>query len=481
MRKLCISLCLFAVVTSFSFAQNALWAGNAARGNDDSFPASIRTSGKSAGISLALPEGTLVQVKNQKNGLTRDITIVKGQGKPGIFILLNSAASDALDIHSGEVIMVEIEEKKAVSNPFLDYSADPDSFKKNLNEEFVASPSEDPDNTASVDVTGEMDRLGYGPEEVAAAEEPASEPDTAVEPAPAVETAPDVTEEPPVAAVEEPVIEAPPVTDDRAYEDIVIADGSETYDAELDYTPEEAVPEEEPVETFLSDSISIPADTTEEPAVAEEPAAVEEPAEVAAAAEEPAIDPIVTEVPPEEAVTEAPAETVIDPGRVIYFLAPAELRPPEPVEETPVLTTWDENSVETETAVNDTAETVNAEEKPPSEDVLVLNGTTPAEEDITFVPQYVASDDLKAFMKETLDAGSRYVQVASFGRESLGDIYNNMVSLQEAFPYLPLLLLPGNDGKTFKLMVGPVSRDEVGILIYAMKARGFSQAFLSRE
>jgi hypothetical protein len=477
MRKLCICLCLFAVVTSFGFAQNALWAGNAARGNDDSFPASIRSSGKSAGISLALPEGTLVQVKNQKNGLTQDITIVKGQGKPGIFILLNSAASDALEIRAGEVIMVEIEEKKAVSNPFLDYSADPDSFKKNLNEEFVASPAEDPDNTAAVDVTGEMERLGYGDEEVVNGEEPGL----------AEELPPVVPDKPPVVAVEEEdepveatepvaeesVIEAPPVTDDREYEDIIIADGSETYDSELDYTPEETVPEEAPAEAFLSDSITIPAEKAEEPVITEEPASV------AVAAEEAADEPAA----PAEPDSETPAEPVIDPGRVIYFLAPAELRPPEPVEEAPVLTTWDENAAESDSAIGDEAgsETEAEEEKAPSDDVLVLNAESPSEEAITFVPQYVESDELKAFMKETLDAGSRYVQVASFGRESLDDIYNNMVSLQEAFPYLPLLLLPGDGGKTFKLMVGPVSRDEVGILIYAMKARGFSRAFLSRE
>ncbi len=468
MRKLFFSLCLFAAAAALSFAQSAIWAGNAARGNDDSFPPAVRSTGKSAGISLALPEGTLVRVKNQKNGITTDVTIVSGQGKPGIFLLLNSAAADSLEIHSGEVIMVEIEEKKAVANPFLDYSADPDAFKKNLNEEFLSTPVEDPDNAAAVDVAGEMDRMGYASGEEPAAEEAPSPEEPADETPLDAVVAVDALS--PAGEPEEPAITVPPAGDDRAYEDVIIADGAESYDSVLDFTPEEEPSGEEPVETetFLSDSINLDADV---PVEGEAP--VEEPILIASAAE------TGSESVPEPEEVPAP---VIDPGRVIYFLTPAELRPPEPVEETPVLPEWEEPADGSEQDGKGDLVVPSEKTPPPEDTVTVIKPAEPADgEDLVFVPQYVESADLNAFMQETLKAGSRYVQVASFSKISSDGLYEIMASLQEAFPYLPLLLLPGRDGKSYRLMAGPVSRDEVGILIYNMKARGFSQAFLSRE
>ena len=474
MKKILLGLFLIITASVLCSAQSALWAGNAARGNDDAFPASVRSSGKAAGMSLALPEGTLVQVKNQKNGQTVDVTIVAGLGKPGIFLLLNSTAADALSIHTGEVIMVEIQEKSSVSNPFLDYSADPDSFKKNLNDDILAKAGDDPDNTAAVDVEGEMSRMGY---EAAAETEPVATEETA--------ESPTVVEPLPVEESSEPEesITVPETDDDRDFDDIVIAESEETYDAVLDYgdgaeeaVPEpEAVPEEETVaeETpFLSEDLTLTVPEPEKEGPAEETAlAMAEPEPEEPAAEE------------EAGGTGAEASVPIDPDRVIYFLTPAELRPPEPAEdEAPPLPVWEKEE--------DVLTVATAEEEPGKEESGVpaeetagnaFAEATSDEPEIHFVPQYIDPDDLETYMRDTLEDGSRYVQVASFGREDSRRVYDRMVELQKSFPYLPIILLPGTGRDTFKLMVGPVSRDEVGILLYTMKSRGFPDAFLNRK
>ena len=476
MRKVIICLYLIISTSVLCFAQSALWAGNAARGNDDAYPASIRSSGKAAGMSLALPEGTLVQVRNQKNNLTVDVTIVSGQGKPGIFLLLNSTAADALEIHTGEVIMVEIQEKSSVSNPFLDYSADPDSFKKNLNEEFLAQSSDDPDNAAAVDVGEEMGKMGYAaaeeegvPEEEPALEtateasvaaEPVITEDVEVEPEPEPVEA-DVAPEP---VEPEPEIVIPAAEDGRDYEEIIIADSEETFDDVLDYgeeaggedilIPADTAAAEEEAEPFLADEISgedMAAVTEDIPAVEPAPVTDEE------------------DIPEADTALEEEA-AVVDPDRVIYFLTPAELRPPEPVEEAPAIPEWGEaedDLLVAEAVPEESAEGVSEPEK--------------EEPSVIFVPQYVDGDELDAYMKETLETGARYVQVATAGKNEQEHIYKNMEDLQESFPYLPILLLPGKDENSLRLMVGPVSRDEVGILLYAMKAHGFSDAFLNRE
>ncbi|MDC7219689.1 MAG: hypothetical protein PQJ59_07105 [Spirochaetales bacterium] len=486
MKKLIFSLILLAGSLSVSFAQSAIWAGNATRGNDDAYPASIRSSGKAAGLSLALPEGTLVQVRNRKNGKTADVTIVSGQGKPGIFLLLNSSAADALDIHTGEVIMVEIEEKSSISNPFLDYSSDPDGFKRNLNEEFLTSPGTNPDDPSSLDVEGEMDKMGYETEEEdASLAEESSPEETAVAALPDTDDAvieeeellmeeitvedplegellvdageaetEEIIEENPI-VVETPIEETPPVEEPELeelyvpeaegdFEEIIIATGKDDYDEELDYSSKE--------EPFLSDDLTADELVKEEP-VLEESAPVEEP--------------IVEEAPVLAETEEAPKEEpVIDRERVIYFLTPAELRPPEVEEEEPALPEWNESEGE--------VLTVEAEEP-------VAEPEKEGEEEIIFVPQYVESDDLEEYMEETRESGARYVQVALFDKNASEEIYDNMGILQDAFPYLPILLMPGSTENTLRLMVGPVSRDEVGILLYAMKAHGFADAFLNRE
>ena len=548
MKKLLLSLCLVIFASAVCFAQNALWAGNAARGNDDIYPASVRSSGKAAGMSLALPEGTLVQVKNQKNGQTVDVTIVAGQGKPGIFLLLNSAASDALDIHSGEVIMVEIREKSSVSNPFLDYSADPDRFKKSLNDEIVSPRQNDPDNTATVDVEGEMNKMGYEETEestaveeeesvpvvdspvLAAAEEPSITEDTAipedttVEAEPAGDTlllSPDGADEDidtPDAILEEEEAElvtavreddipegeivVPETDGSRDFEDIIIADSEETYDAVLNYgdTKEEKTEEVAVEENPVPEEKVTAVEETSSPAVTEEPAESEPEAEgTPFLAEDLTLTDLngqeeISEPVESEAVPEERSTPPVDPGRVIYFLTPAELRPPEPVEdeETP-LPVWekDEDSLSLTASTSDSGEGTAAlsEADPVAEgDILIADSSENGEgaespviePEIHFEPQYVELDELEKYIRETLEDGSRYVQVASFGRRDYSQIYGNMVNLQKSFPYLPMILLPVEGESTLKLMVGPVSRDEVGILLYAMKANGFADAFLNR-
>ncbi|MDC7223658.1 MAG: hypothetical protein PQJ60_07935, partial [Spirochaetales bacterium] len=554
-----ISLYLMMLASVACFAQSALWAGNAARGNDDAYPAAIRSAGKSAGMSLALPEGTVVQVKNQKNGLTADVTIVAGQGKPGIFLLLNSAAADALEIHSGEVIMVEIQEKSSSSNPFLDYSADPDSFKRNLTEEFLVPAQDDPDNAAALDVEEEMDKMGYetaeaeeeavlseldeeeGENEVVLAQEAPEEEEPLGEEEilPAELPEPEVVPTEEVAVLEEEIpseeilmeedlpveVEPEVIPEDREpepvreeiiipeaegdFEDVIIADKESSFDEVLDFRDEETIlaetavepepvvetvpePEEEPEavveadEPFLADEISSEelVTTEESPSEPEPVVALAEgdPEPVVALAE----DDVDAEEVSVEAEESAPVESPVDPNRVIYFLTPAELRPPEPVEEAPLLPQWEEGRDDVlTTSPEPDSELVEAGE-PEEAETLAMAEDIPAEPEvkepeILFVPQYVEAEELESFMKETVEAGSRYVQVASFDEGESDKIYQNMENLQDSFPYLPMLLMPGAEEKTLRLMVGPVSRDEVGILLYAMKARGFADVFMSRE
>nr|MDA3851228.1 SPOR domain-containing protein [Spirochaetaceae bacterium] len=139
---------------------------------------------------------------------------------------------------------------------------------------------------------------------------------------------------------------------------------------------------------------------------------------------------------PVDQTTEEPIEEPILADRIIYFLTPAELRPPEIVE------------------------------------IIEEDGSST----VSLVPQEVTQDELNEIISEPIQRGSRYIQVASYSEESLDQVYCEMAQLKTLFP---MILQPDEvDGKTvYRLLVGPATRDEMGVLLkYHLPAQGYNEA-----
>lgn len=464
-------LILIIIGQAFLFAQENAFIGNATRGSDDSFSGSPDQDGL-YGISLIVPAGKSVRVTNLKNNLTEEILIVEGKAKPGIQLLLNSSASDALKIFPGEVIQVSSVELSGGTNPFLSYAEDPERFKKDMDEEFLEKEKKDPDYGSAVDVEEEMEKLGYETaeeEETAPAEgdgddipEPGEGDIKSAELEIAEKAVDDSFTEPEetVDAVEnKKTLPIAPESNESDWDDIVIAHPEEDLDDVLDIDDIETDQEREALEA--------------EPTVVDEPeaeAAPENESEPEIVDAEPFATDMVALDEETSSGEDSPEESV-RPDRVIYFLTPAELRPPDVTEENEeILPPWDDDDEESLVIEGE------AEEDEPTEKAL---DSIPSM--TLYVPQYVEADELDSYMEETVRNGSRYIQVISLDEKKKDDLYKNMTEIQDNFPYIPLLVLPSNKDGFLRLVAGPVSRDEVGILLYAIRAHGFDDALLVKE
>jgi hypothetical protein len=444
MKKLLLIPLIFLCYQLFSEDSN-VYTGNATRGSDSSFNIPGGEEGL-YGISMIVPAGKTLRVTNLKNNKTAEILIVEGKGKPGIQLLLNSQAADVLDIHPGEIPQVTSVELGSEANPFLSYNEDPEGFKQDLEEEFFDKVNDDPDYGTSVDVEEEMTELGY---ETASPTPPAAQ----------------LEEEKPEIIIERPP-EVPVEEDKGEFEDIIIAnvkdDVDDTLEIENSKSKDEPVMEEEKTEepigapeVIVTDEVvKESADTNDSPEAflsdiinTEPEPTLEEPKEE-------------KEITVNEELPESPAK---NPGSVIYFLTQAEPRPPQ-------IENAGEDSVEEEIpAIDEKKEGILI--PLPSLDGLEIDGSMNL-----FTPQYVEPEEFKEYIGEIEKSGSRFIQIINFSEDNKADLMKNMEELFNAFPYLPIAV----DNEKNVLLAGPVSRDEVGILLYAVKAHGFKDAIVKR-
>ncbi len=141
----------------------------------------------------------------------------------------------------------------------------------------------------------------------------------------------------------------------------------------------------------------------------------------------------VTETPVIDSVAEVPAELIPenpDEDNVIYFLTPSDFRPPVAPVET-------------------------------------------AEEEI--VPVYVERDVLEDQIADQLKNGSSYIQLGAYTSAEI--VYSEMESIASRYPMI--VWTDKVDKETvYKLLIGPLTSDETGVLVYRFRAGGYPDLFL---
>lgn len=440
---------LFLCCATVSLSAGTLWSGNAVRGSEDDFSGYYDRAGTMLGASRALPAGTVIEVTNQLNEESVTVTIIGENARPGVFLLLSPEASLQVSLDKGEMILVQAQEKPGSGNSlFQDYQDDRDAY---LEENAYDEPlkSNDPDNNILALSQEELNAINSQEEtpldevlEEAIVEEEVPE-EVAVE----EELIDEVLIE--EVAVEEVLTEEVP---EEIPEETELIEEPEDYDEVVvgNFGSREVIPLVEPAgpeESFEEELFPVVEEAEEEEPKEEEIPAEEVPAEEVPAEEEMIEESPVEEIPEEpieEALEENPVEEVeetepveepVTVDRVIYFLTPAPLKPPE---------------------------VVHVEEN--GEDTTV-----------SLIPQEVTSEELNGLMAEPLQKGKRYIQVASFSIESIDSMYQKMAELKIFFPMV--LLEPDESNENYRLLVGPASRDEMGVLLkYHLPAQGFNDA-----
>ena len=151
-------------------------------------------------------------------------------------------------------------------------------------------------------------------------------------------------------------------------------------------------------------------------------------------------EPIVIEPEVSESVVIAP-ETVVPeetPENVIYFLTPGDFRPPP-----------------------------QSEEKKEKEKEKVKEKT------IVALP--VERSKLEEMIVTELRNGGSYLQLGTYG--SMEVLYTQIERISEAYPSI-VLTMGEEDNQLYKLLIGPISRDEKGIIMTRFRSMGYGDAFL---
>jgi len=184
-------------------------------------------------------------------------------------------------------------------------------------------------------------------------------------------------------------------------------------------------------EPEVAEAVSSDAEIYEDETVESAPAVIAEgtlPEDMSAAPE--AVSSADTEV-----ITDADeiSESILPTGdNVIYFLTPSDFRPPTgPV------------------TVKENAEEI--------------------------VPVLVERSSLEKFIVNQLKNGSSYIQLGAY--TSPESIYEEILSIEDRYPMV-VWTENGRNGTLYKLLVGPLTRDETGVLTYRFRSTGYSDLFL---
>lgn len=204
---------------------------------------------------------------------------------------------------------------------------------------------------------------------------------------------------------------------------------AEVLDLETVTEPEIGLPEETPALIIPEIEEIVIIEPEAEPEIDETPVTEEQ-------------EPILVEPEPlpeteEELLTMTmPAEET--PENVIYFLTPGDFRPPPRTEK--------------------------KEEKEKAK-----------EEEKKVVPLTVERSELEHMIVRELRNGGSYLQLGTYS--SVDVLYSTIESISDAYPTI-VLTMGERDSQIYKLLIGPISRDEKGIVITRFRSLGYGDAFL---
>jgi len=442
-------------------AQESSWDGNAAvvrKGEFDS-PGLFAASD-------SFPQGTLLRVENPQNGKAVQVTVVdRINGRGNVFLLLSEQAAAVLGLSPSEVIRVKARVLIASIDSARAGSREP-----------AASPDPDVNPAAAVaalpEAAAAKSEATEAPAEAAAA---AAEP-VAAAGAPAPELpAKAPPEEPPPEAVTPPAGITPEVSTASAPEaqpEAPAADAAERRLEELAARiPQKRLFQPPPESSAVAPEPAIAAEPAVETAIEETVPPVEEEPEggslsalppVAAAQSEALPEGEVPEEPPVAEMAPLPAEATLTEELPLAEAAVEE----EPAEATPSLSVSPEPVPAPEPAIAAPATPV-LQEPPP--------------EPATAAPRVAAvpSTAAETPAAETLSLARRsfYLQLGAYSTRGLAEKLAREVS---SYARYTVAVLPTSTGARplYKVLIGPLNRDESGTLLYQFRARGFRDAFL---
>lgn len=369
MKLLFIILFLLILKPIFS---EPVWSGNVSVSEAD-FVNFIEDT-PLAGASSSFTRNTVVEVTNPQNGRTIEITIVKRAPRPGVFLLVSTAAGEALGLPFDQILPVQV---RVVTD------TTPSAYENRFE-------SNDPDINPAVTLP-EEDFIALA--------------------------APDA----------DFMVEEVPVGEETPEEILDIDDGDDVLEGEI---PAEA-------DSFLDGPVPVPgplepenrltlANESTDSAVSEDDVPV-----VEAAVDEADIPEVIL---PDETISETaliPMETAED--NIIYFLTPSDFRPPK----APV--------------------------------VAEVGG----EEEI--IPVYMDRELLEDKIAAELKNGSSYIQLGAYSTAAM--VYEEMESIAARYPMI-VWTDKSSRGTIYKLLIGPLTSDETGVLSYRFKSAGYGDLFL---
>ena len=463
-------------------AQESSWDGNAAvvrKGEFDS-PGLFAASD-------SFPQGTLLRVENPQNGKAVQVTVVdRINGRGNVFLLLSEQAAAVLGLSPSEVIRVKARVLIASIDSARAGSREP-----------AASPDPDVNPAAAVAALPEAaaakseateapaEAAAAAAEPVAAAGAPVPEPPAE---APPEEPPPEVVTPPAGTALEvstatasapeaQPEAPAAPAAERRLEELAARIPQKRLFQP----PPESSAVAPEP--TIAAPEPTIAASPAEETAIAETvPPVAEEPegGSLSALPPEPAAqtealpEGEVPEEPPVAAMAPLPAEATLTEELPLAEAAVAE----EPAEATPSLSVSPEPAPAMEPAMAAPTPEI-APGVPLAEATPVLQ--EPAPEPAIAAPRVAAAPPTAA---ETPASGtlallrkSFYLQLGAYSTLGLAEKLAREVS---SYARYTVAVLPSSAGARplYKVLIGPLNRDESGTLLYQFRARGFRDAFL---
>jgi hypothetical protein len=238
--------------------------------------------------------------------------------------------------------------------------------------------------------------------------------------------------------------------------DAAIPSEADTVDSAEGVEPSETAKEDNSIPVLGSDLIA------SEPVFDTEPVPVPLPMDNLRVERE---DPALTEATSENPVVDVTAAVEESPVAILPEELPAETEP-----EVSILTDADEISE----SLRPTGDNViyfltPSDFRPPTGPVTVRDDT----EEI--VPVLVERTSLERFIVSQLNNGSSYIQLGAYRTPE--SVYEEITSIEARYPMIVWTEI--HEGRTlYKLLIGPLTRDETGVLSYRFRDSGYSDLFL---
>ena len=462
-------LCLAMVATTILSAST--WEGSAMMSAYGEFPESGYY-----GACNSFPRNTAVEVVNLENGKSVTVIITKGSDNPGIFLLLSPEAAKGLSMNPGAVSRVRVSAPRNIAEPLMPSAAATTTADPDFNPSLLASRgSETQTSEWSPEESAESVPVEESPAETP--EEAVPEPEIAAEPeTKAVALAPESAPEEESEKTVEPEPQEPPVVQPEAIErSNVMPTPSRPVTAYME-VPESPEPEAAEDENALVYGI----DTPETVALAPEAELADPtliPDELPEAASLRQSWPEDTAPSVKLADCEIHMEEAEKPEAIgLSEAAPAtEEEVPEAALGEPQIAAVEDTSASPTEPVGEDMETIvsiePAEPKPPTS----APETAPTSEPEKIAEERPASFSTTSFTKR--EAGKFYIQIGAF--KNTDSLETAARKLYGNFP-VTIETTGAGTSSLYRLFVGPLVRDETGIMLVKVRSIGFKDAFVKK-